>query len=314
MASVSIVIPVNNEEGSVETLFGEIVEVCTQQGYDFEVIFADDGSTDSTREVLLSKCAPITYIRLRRNFGQTAAMDAGIKAAKNEYIITLDGDGQNDPADIPRLIAHLEENNYDVVSGWRKHRKDSILKKIASRGAYVLRAIIVRDHIHDSGCTLKVYRRECFDNLNLYGEMHRFIPALLKIKGFTVGEMVVNHRARSTGRTKYGWKRTLKGFLDMISVWFWHRYAVRPFHLLGGFGAIALFFGAFFGVWSVILYLSGRSLTSNFHPMLSIAFLITGLLLFVFGLMSDMLTKIYFGSKTDAPYSIKEVVENNING
>ncbi|MCL2079044.1 MAG: glycosyltransferase family 2 protein [Oscillospiraceae bacterium] len=298
-----------NEQGSIETLFNEILKVCVQNKYSFEIIFVDDGSYDNTREVLLTKCAPIKYIRLRRNFGQTAAMDAGIKASKYEYIVTMDGDGQNDPADIPKLITYLEENNLDVVSGWRRHRKDNFFKKIASRCANLLRRIIVRDHIHDSGCSLKVYRKICFENINLYGEMHRFIPGLLRIKGFKVGEIVVNHRPRKSGKTKYTWKRSIKGLLDMITVWFWHKYAVRPFHLLGSFGILSLTIGAFFGVWTVILFISGQSLTNNFHPMVAIAFLIVGLLLFVFGLMSDMLTRIYFGSKIDMPYSIKEVAE-----
>jgi len=310
--TISVVVPVFNEEGNVEALFHEIYNVCVKQDYIFEVIFVDDGSNDKTRETVLSKLAPVKYIRLRRNFGQTAAMDAGIKAAKHDYIITMDGDMQNDPADIPNLVAYLEENNLDVVSGWRKNRKDKFLKRFASKGANLLRKLIVSDHIHDSGCSLKIYRRECFKDINLYGEMHRFIPALLRIKGFKVGEIVVNHRPRTAGKTKYNWTRTVKGFLDMIAVWFWHKYAVRPFHLLGGFGVIALSCGAFFGIWTVVIFLNGKSLTDNFHPVLSIVFLITGLLLFVFGLMSDMLTRIYFGSKIDMPYSIKEVVDTKV--
>jgi len=307
--SISVVIPVFNEEGNIEALFHEICSVCIEQKYSFEIIFVDDGSDDNTREIVIEKLSPVKCIRMRRNFGQTAAMDAGIKAASNDYIVTMDGDMQNDPADIPRLVTHLKENNLDVVSGWRKNRKDSLLKKFASRGANLLRGIIVKDNIHDSGCSLKIYKRECFTDINLYGEMHRFIPALLKIKGFRIGEIVVNHRPRTSGETKYNWRRTVKGFLDMVAVWFWHKYAVRPFHLLGGFGIIALFCGAFFGIWTVVIFLRGRSLTDNFHPILSIVFFITGLLLFVFGLMSDMLTRIYFGSKIDMPYSIMEVVE-----
>jgi len=307
--SISIVVPIYNEEENVEHLHNEIKAVCEDKNYDYEIIFIDDGSTDNTEEVV-TRLYPLKYIQLRKNFGQTAAMDAGIKAAKNDYIITMDGDRQNDPTDIPKLILFLEENNLDVVSGWRKNRKDTFFKKFASRGANVLRGIIVKDNIHDSGCSLKIYRRECFENMNLYGEMHRFIPALLRIKGFTVGEIVVNHRPRVAGKTKYNWRRTFKGFTDMVSVWFWHKYSVRPMHLLGSVGIISLLFGAIFGVWSIILYALGRSLTDNFHPMLSIAFLITGMLLFVFGLMSDMLTKIYYGSKIDMPYSIKTVKEN----
>ena len=308
MKSVSIVVPIYNEEENVVLLHQEIKAECENLGYEYEIIFVDDGSTDNTKKIV-EKLYPLKYIQMRKNFGQTAAMDAGIKAAKNDYIITMDGDRQNDPTDIPKLISHLESSNLDVVSGWRKNRKDSFLKKFASRGANLLRSIIVKDNIHDSGCSLKIYRKECFDGMNLYGEMHRFIPALLRIKGFTVGEIVVNHRPRVAGKTKYNWRRTFKGLSDMVSVWFWHKYSVRPMHLLGSVGIISLFLGGVFGVWSIVLYALGRSMTDNFHPMLSIAFLLTGLLLFVFGLMSDMLTKIYYGSKIDMPYSIKTIIE-----
>ena len=306
--SISIVVPIYNEEDNVGLLHSEIKSVCEASGYTYEIIFVDDGSTDKTKEN--AECLyPLKYIQMRKNFGQTAAMDAGIKAAQYDYIITMDGDCQNDPADIPRLISHLEENHLDIVSGWRKYRKDSFLKRFTSRGANLLRGIIVKDHIHDSGCSLKIYRKECFQNINLYGEMHRFIPALLRIKGFAVGEIVVNHRPRTAGKTKYNWKRTVKGFIDMIAVWFWNKYSVRPLHLLGGVGIISLFLGVVYGVWSVILFIMGQSLTDTFHPFLSIAFIITGVLMFVFGLMSDMLTKIYYGSKIDAPYSVKDVFD-----
>jgi glycosyltransferase involved in cell wall biosynthesis len=191
---------------------------------------------------------------MRKNFGQTAAMDAGIKASQYDYIVTMDGDRQNDPADIPRLVEYLEENDLDIVSGWRKHRKDTAMKKFTSRGANFLRKIIIDDGIHDSGCSLKIYRRECFDHINLYGEMHRFIPALLKIKGFKVGEIVVNHRPRTSGKTKYNWKRTFKGFVDMISVWFWGKFAVRPLHIFGTAGILSMLLGFICGIWSFVLY------------------------------------------------------------
>ena len=307
--NISIVIPVYNEEDNVKTLHQEIKSVCDANGYIYEIIFVDDGSTDKTKENI-AKLHPVKYLQMRKNFGQTAALDAGIKAAQYDYIITMDGDCQNDPTDIPHLVSHLEENNLDVVSGWRRNRKDPLLKKIASRGANFLRGIMIRDNIHDSGCSLKIYRRECFSNMNLYGEMHRFIPALLKIKGFKIGEIVVNHRPRTAGKTKYNWKRTVKGFIDLIAVWFWNKYSVRPLHLLGSIGIVSLFIGAFFGGWSVLIFLRGRSLTDNFHPILSTLFIIIGLLLFVFGLMSDMLTKIYYGSKVDMPYSIKTIWES----
>ncbi|MBQ5734520.1 MAG: glycosyltransferase family 2 protein [Lachnospiraceae bacterium] len=309
MYRISVVVPVYNESGNVKELFREIKEVCVKENYTYEIIFVDDGSSDDTAK----QCAdlkPLKLIRFRRNFGQTAAMDAGIKAAQYDYIVTMDGDRQNDPADIPNMLKYMTENDLDVVSGWRKNRKDTVMKKFTSRGANFLRGIIVKDNIHDSGCSLKVYKRECFENLSLYGEMHRFIPALLKIKGFTVGEIVVNHRPRTAGVTKYNWKRTFKGFVDMISVWFWNKFAVRPLHLLGSTGIISIFIGIVFAIWSLVLFIMGNNMSDYMQPIVSVLFLLAGLFLFVFGLMSDILVKTYYGSKIDTPYNIKEVVEN----
>ena len=232
MLGLSVVVPFYNEEGNIAELHREIVDTCEESGYDYEIIFVNDGSTDRTDEICRS-LAPLKYIQFRRNFGQTAAMDAGIKAATKNLIVTMDGDRQNDPRDIPHMAEYLLKENLDVVSGWRRNRKDTLMKRFISRGANALRYMLIHDGIHDSGCSLKVYRKECFKGVNLYGEQHRFIPAILEIKGFKVGEIVVNHRARMSGKTKYNWKRTVKGFVDMISVWFWHKYASRPLHLLG---------------------------------------------------------------------------------
>ena len=310
MDKVSVVVPVYNEEGNVRELHEEIVDVCEKSGYIYEIIFVDDGSSDMTVEIC-KDLRPLKFIQMRKNFGQTAAMDAGIKAAQYDYIVTMDGDRQNDPADIPKMIEYLKNNNLDVVSGWRKNRKDTFMKKFTSRGANFLRHLIVRDGIHDSGCSLKVYKKECFEGINLYGEQHRFIPAILKIKGFSVGEVVVNHRARPAGKTKYNWKRTIKGFVDMISVWFWNKFADRPLHLLGGAGMAFIGLGFICGIWSVALFISGLEMKNNiFPPLLTIFFVIIGVLLFVFGLMSEIMMKTYYGLHVDTPYSIKEVVEN----
>lgn len=309
MIGLSIVVPVYNEEGNVEELHREIKETCEQAGYDYEILFINDGSSDRTDEIC-RKLKPLKYIQLRRNFGQTAAMDAGIKAASKEFIATLDGDRQNDPHDIPRMLEYLLQNKLDVVSGWRKNRKDSFMKRFISRGANVFRYIMVHDGIHDSGCSLKVYRKECFENINLYGEQHRFIPGILKMKGFTVGEVVVNHRARTYGVTKYNWKRTVKGFVDMVSVWFWNKYASRPLHMLGGAGVVFLILGGGCGIWSIILWISGRKMSNNiFPPLMTVFFVVIGLLLFVFGLMSEILIKTYYGVHVDTPYSIKEICD-----
>lgn len=309
MYHISVVVPVYNEEGNVAELHREICEVCEVNHYIYEVIFIDDGSTDKTREICKT-LVPLKYIRLRRNSGQTAAMDAGIKAAQYDYIVTMDGDRQNDPADIPGMLAYLVEHDYDVVSGWRKNRKDTFMKRFVSRGANLLRYLLVHDGIHDSGCSLKIYRKECFKGVNLYGEQHRFIPAILKIKGFTVGEYVVHHRARTSGKTKYNWKRTFKGFVDMISVWFWNKYATRPLHLLGGLGILFLALGGGCGIWSIAIFLAGAKMSRNIMPpILTVFFVIIGILMFIFGLMSEILMKIYYGVHVDTSYSIRETWE-----
>lgn len=309
MKNISIVVPIYNEEENLLSLHGEICQTCNKSGIKFEVVIVDDGSTDLSADIAAS-LVPIKLIRFRRNFGQTAAMDAGIKHAKYDYIVTMDGDRQNDPADIPRLIEHMEKYNLDVVSGWRKNRKDSFSKKILSRGANILRKLLINDGIQDSGCSLKIYKKECFEYLNLYGEMHRFIPALLQIKGFKVGEVPVNHRPRVAGKTKYNWKRTVKGFVDMISVWFWNKYAVRPLHLLGGSGIVATIIGTLFAMWTILLYCSGQDISDTVWPILSAFCLITGLQLFVSGLMADILSKTYYEKTKDTPYVIMNIIEN----
>ncbi len=306
---ISIIIPVYNEEGNIAELHKEIIDVCIKNKYIFEIIIVDDGSKDKTSEIV-KKLKPVKFIQLRKNFGQTAAMDAGIKNSKYDYIVTIDGDRQNDPHDIPNLINYLKENNLDIVTGWRKKRKDNFIKKIFSFSAHILRSIIIKDRIHDSGCSLKIYKRECFDHLTLFGEMHRFIPALLKIKGFKVGEIVVNHRPRIAGRTKYNWKRGIKGFIDMIALWFWNKYSARPLHLMGGIGFLFLFGGFISGILTIYLFFKGHSLSDTVLPLLTAFLIFTGIQLFISGLISDMLSKNYYSSIDDTVYSIKEIYEN----
>lgn len=309
MKNISIVIPVFNEEDNIEALHQEIKEVCDSHNYNYEIIMVDDGSSDATYDKAKT-LSPIKIVRLRKNFGQTAAMDAGIKAAQHDYVVTMDGDRQNDPNDIPRLINHLEENEFDVVSGWRKNRKDSFMKHFVSRGANLLRKILIHDGIHDSGCSLKVYRRECFEGLSLYGEMHRFIPALLKIRGFKIGELVVNHRKRTAGRTKYSWQRTIKGFVDMLSVWFWNKFAVRPLHLLGGIGLFLIFLSVVFGAWTLVEYIRGIQMSDTPLPLITAFSFLSGIQMFVSGLMADILIKNYFETTKNNSYSIRNTYSN----
>lgn len=306
---ISVVVPLYNEEGNVKQLHAKILEACEKLGKKFEIIFVDDGSKDAT----VSECeglVPLKLIKFRKNFGQTAAFDAGIKNAKGEIVITMDGDLQNDPADIGLLLEKMEEG-YDVVSGWRHKRKDSISKKIFSRTANILRKILIQDNIHDSGCSLKAYRRECFADLDLFGEMHRFMPALLELQGYKVGEVKVNHFPRVHGVTKYNWKRGVKGFVDMISIWFMRKYANRPLHLFGGSGMAVSFLGGVILVWMAVekIFL-GASLSEKIWPLVGIFFVLVGVQLFVFGLLADIVLKNYYKSQGKMNYNIKEIKES----
>jgi len=307
---ISIIIPLFNEEENIARLHAEIVQVCRDNNYIFEIIFVDDGSTDETFE--RSKAlSPLKIIRLRKNFGQTAAFDAGIKSAKFNYIITMDGDCQNDPNDIPMLIKALEQNKLDIVSGWRKKRKDNITKRFISRGAHTFRKFLIKDHIHDSGCSLKIYKKKCFEGLSLYGEMHRFIPALLMGSGFRIGEIEVNHRPRYKGISKYNWKRTIKGIVDMMSIAFWHKFSSRPLHFLGGLGLLLVFFGFSTGAVTVYNFLSGQGMSETAWPLLTVFFFLAGGQFFVSGLIIDVLMRSHYETTQNQVYSIKETWKNN---
>ena len=308
---LSVVIAVFNEENNLSALIDEINGVCDARGWVREIIVVDDGSTDNSARVAGSM-ANVTVFRFRRNFGQTAAFDAGCHAAQYEYVVTMDGDGQNDPADIPKLIAHLETENLDVVSGWRVNRQDTFSKRFISRGANLLRKAFLDDSIHDSGCSLKAYRRECFDNVHLYGEMHRFIPALLEMRGYSVGELPVNHRPRRSGESKYNAVRTIKGLADIVLLWFWRSYSVRPIHLLGGIGVLFFLAAIVFGGRTFYLFVTDRKLSSTLEPLLTVFSFIAGLLFVSLGILTDILIKIYYAISAERYYSVREIIRNGI--
>jgi glycosyltransferase involved in cell wall biosynthesis len=308
---ISIIIPCYDEEGNVVPLYLRLRKVLEGIGDKWEIIFIDDGSTDNTFRILEGlnkKDKRVRIIKFRRNFGQTAAMDAGFKHAKGEIIIPMDADLQNDPRDIPRLIAKINEG-YDVVSGWRYKRKDPITKKIFSRIADILRRLLTGVKIHDSGCTLKAYKKECFDGLDLYGEMHRSIPALLFWKGFKIGEIKIMHHKRLYGKTKYNLKRVIKGFLDLLVVVFWQRYSARPIHLFGGVGLLTGFVGFIIALYLTIMkLLYNQSIANRPLLLLAVLLIILGVQFLVFGVLADIMVKLYYG-KDRRNYNIEKIIE-----
>ena len=290
---LSIVIPVYNEEDNVSLLHRSLKEVLDKLNMGYEMIYVDDGSTDNTPKNLKSlrqKDKDVKVIIFRRNFGQTAAMDAGFKSALGRIIIAMDADLQNDPKDIPALLEKINEG-YDCVSGWRADRKDPFSKRAFSKIAGIIRNVIARDGIHD-----------------LYGEMHRFIPALLKIQGFKITEIKVKHNPRLHGKSKYNILRVLKGFLDLLVVKFWMAYSTRPIHLFGGAVLLIFFVGFIGGVYlSVLKFLYNASIGSRPLLILSALCMMIGFQFFMFGLLADIMVKDYYKEKK--PYSTKEILK-----
>ena len=303
---ISVVVPLYNEEGNAAELHKQIVAACEKLNRMYEVIFVDDGSTDGT----VDECkdlSPLTLVQLRKNFGQTAAFDAGFKQAKGDVIITMDGDLQNDPADIEKILAKMDEG-FDVVSGWRYRRKDSFSKKMSSRAADKLRKILLEDSIHDSGCSLKAYNAEALKSLDLFGEMHRFIPALLELDGYTVGEVKVDHHPRVHGVTKYNWKRGVKGIVDMISIWFLRKYASRPLHFFGGSGVVLIGVGFVVLMWMAIEKIFfDASLSDRIWPLMGAFLIMLGVQFFIFGLLADIVIKNNYKIRGRMNYTIKNV-------
>nr|QNO41764.1 undecaprenyl-phosphate 4-deoxy-4-formamido-L-arabinose transferase [Methanosarcinales archaeon ANME-2c ERB4]QNO42741.1 undecaprenyl-phosphate 4-deoxy-4-formamido-L-arabinose transferase [Methanosarcinales archaeon ANME-2c ERB4] len=310
---ISIVIPIYNEEANLKELHTKLIGIIPSITENYEIIFVDDASTDDSFGILKEinkEDKKVKVIKFRRNFGQSAAISAGFDHSKGDVIITMDGDLQNDPEDIPKLLEKLEKEDYDVVCGWRFDRADSVLKKAFSRMANRLRRRFTAEDIHDSGCTLRVYKKECLYDLELYGEMHRYIPALLLWKGYKIGEAKVRHHKRMYGKTKYTWKRVVKGFLDLTVVIFWQKFSARPIHIFGGLGLVLSIVGGIVGLYLVISRLFfGVSLTDRPLFMVAIFMVVIGSQFVVSGVLADIMLKVYYGLNERKQYLVEAMVE-----
>jgi glycosyltransferase involved in cell wall biosynthesis len=308
--NISIVIPTFNEEGSLVELHRRITEVFTNLSYSYEIIFVDDGSTDQSPQILEALHggdAHVKVIYFRRNFGKAAALTAGFEASKGEIVITMDADLQDDPAEIPNFI-HAINSGMDLVSGWKKKRHDPLNKRLPSKLFNWTTCSIAGVKLHDFNCGFKAYRRELLDHIELYGELHRYIPALASWKGFRIGEIVVKHHARQFGRSKYGYERLLKGLFDIVTIYFTRKYGKSPLHV---FGKLGLWFGlAGFGslIYLVVLWFMGQRPIGD-RPLLLFAMLsiLFGMQLIVFGLINEMLVKIE--NRFDKGYVIKNILD-----
>lgn len=306
---ISVIIPFYNEEDNIESLLEEVITALDPLKKNYEVLCVNDGSQDNTGRILEELChqkKQLKVINLARNFGQTAAMMAGFDTAKGDILIALDGDGQNDPAEIPRIIFELEKG-FDVVSGWRKNRQDKAIKRrLPSVIANKMISLVSGVHLHDYGCSLKGYRREVFSGVRLYGEMHRFIPIYTKWHGGSITEIPVNHRARRYGESKYGLNRTLKVMLDLLFVSFMGRYLTKPMYIFGGVGIFLLFLSLASGLWAIKLkVLDAVSFIETPLPLLTGTFFTSGLLCFLMGLLAEIVTRIYYESQDKKTYRIK---------
>jgi len=307
----TVVVPVYNEEENIKQLDSEIKNVMELLKETNEIIYINDGSTDETLKELKS-LRKIKIIDLNRNYGQSTALDAGFKQAEGEIVISMDGDLQNDPRDIPKLLKKLDKENLDVVCGWRKYRKDKSGIKILTRIGRFFRRRIIRDEVHDTGCTLRAYRKEAVKSLDISGEMHRYILALLRWKGFKIGEVVVNHRQRINGKTKYGYSKAIRGFIDLLYIWFIDKYSQRPLHIYGESGILAFFFGGLSLAYSVYEKIfQGLPLNRSGWFLLGFFLMTGGLIAFSFGIAIDLLMKIHLNnSPNEKRYYVREIVED----
>ncbi len=315
MAKYSIVVPFHNEEENVTVLYARLKQVMEQVGDPFELVFVDDGSSDRTYKLLEEIAAVdsrVLVVKLRRNFGQTSALAAGFDHASGEFVLAMDGDLQHDPNDIPAFLEKLDEG-YDVVSGWRKIRIDNlILRRIPSACANWLMARLSGVNIHDFGTTFKAYRRDLIQSIPLYGEMHRFIPALASWYGASICEIPIQNVNRTRGKSHYGIGRTFRVFFDLVTIRFLLRYMSRPLHFFGGFGFLGMFGGS---VMAVVLLVSkllhpGRNLLLDHGPMFVIAsvLIVAGIQLLAIGLLGELQVRHYYSSQRTASYTVDRLV------
>lgn len=306
---ISIIIPIYNERDNIYPLYEKLAHELPLVGRDFEVILVNDGSNDGSNELLAQvsgKDARFKIVNLRRNFGQTAAMMAGIDYAQGEIIVPMDGDLQNDPADVRRLIEKLDEG-YEVVSGWRKDRQDAALKRnFPSRIANRLISWISGVHLHDYGCSLKAYHRAVIKGVKLYGEMHRFIPIYASWLGARVTEIPVAHHPRIHGTSKYGLERVAKVVLDMLVVKFLAKYATKPIYVFGGFGIANIGISAFAGLYAIYLKIfEHTSFIQTPLPLLCVMAFITGIMSILMGLLAELVMRTYYESQNKSVYLVK---------
>src|SRR5690348_5722889 len=312
---LTITVPIYNEEANIAPLYEKINEAMSAFGKSWELELVDDGSRDGSPELLdeiAAKDARVTIVHFARNYGQTAAMMAGMDHARGEIIVPMDGDLQNDPADIAKLLTKLDEG-YDVVSGWRKDRQDHAIKRnLPSRLANTLISRVSGVHLHDYGCSLKAYRREVLDGVKLYGEMHRFVPIYAAWNGARVTEILVQHHPRLHGESKYGLERVFKVVLDLLVVKFLFRYANKPIYVFGGFGFLSIVTGGFAGIWALALKIfKGVSLIQTPLPLLSVFLGAVGILSVLMGLLAEMLNRTYHESQGKAVYRIGRIVRHD---
>ena len=309
---ISIIIPVFNEEENILPLIESLIKIISSLERPFEILMIDDGSSDASEQRLreASHLHPaIKTIFLKKNYGQTAAIMAGIEHARGEVFIPMDSDLQNDPSDIPRLLHKLDEG-YDVVSGWRRDRKDNaLLRNLPSRAANLLISKISGVPLHDYGCTIKAYRRDVIKGVRLYGEMHRFIPIYAKWMGARVTELPVTHHARSHGESKYGLNRIFKVILDLMVVQFLGNYFTKPIYLFGSFGLFFLLVSMMSGSYAIYLKLfEGESFISTPMPLAAVISFMVGILAILLGLVAEILVRIYFETQGRSVYDIRETI------